>query len=52
MSHIRLLAILWIFVQKAKAGKTMRALSDDPVGASVVGIYPEKIIMVSVKLVF
>jgi branched-chain amino acid transport system permease protein len=44
---ILLLIILWIFVQKAKSGKAMRAVADDPVGASVVGIYPEKIIMVS-----
>jgi len=41
---IILFAILWLFIQRAKLGKAMRAVSDDPVGASVVGIYPEKII--------
>jgi branched-chain amino acid transport system permease protein len=38
---------LWLFIQKTKLGKAMRAVADDPVGASVVGIYPEKIILVS-----
>lgn len=39
--------ILWLFVQKSKLGKAMRAVSDDPIAASVVGIYPEKIIFAS-----
>jgi len=39
-----LLVILWIFIQKSKLGKAIRAVSDDPIAASVVGIYPEKII--------
>jgi len=38
---------LWLFIQKTKLGKAMRAVSDDPVGASVVGIHPEKIIFAS-----
>lgn len=38
---------LWIFIQKTKLGKAMRAVSDDPIAASVVGINPEKIIMIS-----
>jgi len=38
--------LLWIFIQKTKFGKAIRAVSDDPVGASVVGINPEKIIMI------
>lgn len=35
---------LWFFIQRTKLGKAMRAVSDDPMAASVVGIYPEKII--------
>lgn len=42
-----LLAALWLFIQRAKLGKAMRAVSDDPIAASVVGIYPERIILVS-----
>ncbi|MFB3897637.1 MAG: branched-chain amino acid ABC transporter permease [bacterium] len=38
---------LSVFVQKTKLGKAMRAVSDDPIAASVVGIYPEKIIFAS-----
>lgn len=40
-----LLAALWIFIQRTRLGKAMRAVADDPVAASVVGINPEKIIM-------
>ncbi len=36
-----LMFLLWLFIQKTKMGKAMRAVADDPVGASVVGIYPE-----------
>jgi len=42
-----LFAILWLFVQRTKLGKAMRAVSDDPLAASVVGIYPEKTIFAS-----
>lgn len=42
-----LLVILWLFIQKTKLGKAMRAVSDDPTAASVVGIYPEKTIISS-----
>lgn len=35
---------LWLFIQRTKLGKAMRAVSDDRVAASVVGINPEKII--------
>ena len=38
---------LWIFIHKMKLGKAMRAVSDDPIAASVVGINPEKIITAS-----
>ncbi len=39
--------ILWLFIQRAKLGKAMRAVSDDQLAASVVGIYPEKTIFAS-----
>lgn len=39
--------ILWLFIQKTKIGKAMRAVSDDTIAATVVGIYPEKIITYS-----
>ena len=44
---IILMILLWVFIQKAKLGKAMRAVSDDPIGANVVGINPEKIITIS-----
>lgn len=43
-----LLAIaLWLFIQRTKLGKAIRAVSDDPIAASVVGIYPERTIFAS-----
>jgi branched-chain amino acid transport system permease protein len=42
-----LLAVLWGFVKFTKLGKSMRAVSDDPVAASVVGINPDKTILAS-----
>lgn len=45
-----LMILLWIFIQKTKLGKAMRAVSDDPIAANVVGINPEKIIMTSFVL--
>jgi branched-chain amino acid transport system permease protein len=36
---------LWVFMQKAKLGKAMRAVADDRLAASVVGINPERIIL-------
>ena len=44
---IFLMIILWLFIQKTKLGKAMRAVSDDPVAANVVGINPERIILTS-----
>jgi len=41
------LGVLWLFIQRTTLGKAMRAVSDDPVAASVVGINPEKTILVS-----
>ncbi|MBI1979446.1 MAG: branched-chain amino acid ABC transporter permease [Elusimicrobia bacterium] len=42
---IVLMFAFWLFVQKTKMGKAMRAVADDPIGASVVGIYPENTIL-------
>lgn len=42
---VALMLVLWLFIQKTKMGKAMRAVADDPVGASVVGINPEKTIL-------
>jgi len=44
------MVLLWFFIQKTRLGKAMRAVSDDPVAANVVGINPEKIIMGSFAL--
>lgn len=44
---IVLMILLWLFIQKTKLGKAMRAVSDDPIAAKVVGINPEKIIRTS-----
>ena len=40
-------AVLWLFIQRSRFGKAIRAVSDDPIAASVVGIPSEKIIFVS-----
>lgn len=40
-----LLVILWSIVDKTKIGKAIRAVAEDPIGASVSGIYPERIIL-------
>ncbi len=40
-----LFVTLWLFVKKTKLGKAMRAVADDPLAASVVGINPERIIL-------
>lgn len=40
-----LCAALWLFIQKTRLGKAMRAVADDPLAASVVGINPERIIL-------
>lgn len=44
---IVLMILLWLFIMKTKLGKAMRAVSDDAVAASVVGINPDKIILVA-----
>jgi len=35
----------WLFIQKTKLGKAIRAVADDPIGARVVGINSEKVIL-------
>ncbi|MBM4140395.1 MAG: branched-chain amino acid ABC transporter permease [Nitrospira sp.] len=42
-----LLVVLWLFIQRTKLGKAMRAVADDPIAANVVGINPERIILTS-----
>lgn len=42
-----LLAILWLFIQRTRLGKAMRAVSDDPIAANVVGINPDRTIVSS-----
>jgi branched-chain amino acid transport system permease protein len=42
-----LLVVCWGFIKYTKLGKAMRAVSDDPIAANVVGINPERIILVS-----
>jgi branched-chain amino acid transport system permease protein len=44
---VLLFIALWLFIQKTKLGKAMRAVADDPIAASVVGIHPEKIVFAS-----
>ena len=44
---IVLMIFLWLFIQKTKLGKAMRAVADDPVAANVVGINPERMIRTS-----
>lgn len=46
-TSIILMIFLWLFIQKTKLGKAMRAVADDPIAANVVGINPEKIIRTS-----
>ena len=42
-----LMILLWLFIQRTKLGKAMRAVADDPIAANVVGINPERIILTS-----
>jgi len=47
VSSLVLFFLCWLFVQKTKYGRAIRAVSDDPIGAKVVGINSEKIIMIT-----
>lgn len=40
-----LFLLSWLFIQKSKLGKAIRAVSDDPVGARIVGINSQKVIL-------
>ncbi len=44
---IVLLAALWVFLQRTKLGTATRAVADDPMAADIVGINPQRIIMVA-----
>jgi len=45
-----LFLLAWLFIQKSKLGKAIRAVSDDAIGARVVGINSEKIILAAFAL--
>ncbi len=47
VSSLVLFFLCWLFIQKTKFGNAIRAVSDDPIGARVVGINSEKIIMIA-----
>ena len=45
VASLVLFILTWLFIQKTKLGKVIRAVSDDPIAARVVGINSEKIIL-------
>ena len=47
VSSLVLFLLCWRFIQKTKLGKAIRAVSDDPIGARLIGINSEKIIMIA-----
>jgi branched-chain amino acid transport system permease protein len=47
VSSLVLFFICWHFIQRTKFGKAIRAVSDDTIGARVVGINSEKIILIA-----
>lgn len=47
VTSIILMILIWLFIKKTKLGKAMRAVADDPAAASLVGINPERIIILS-----
>lgn len=44
---LALFILCWLFIKKTKLGKAIRAVADDPIGARVVGINSEKVILAS-----
>lgn len=44
VASLILFILAWLFIQKTKLGKAIRAVADDTIGARVVGINSEKII--------
>ena len=47
VSSLVLSFLCWLFIQRTKFGKAIRAVSDDPIGARIVGINSEKIILIA-----
>ena len=47
VTSLVLTGAVWLFVNKTRFGKSMRAVADDPLAANVVGISPEWVILVS-----
>lgn len=45
VSSLVLFFLTWLFIQKSKLGNAIRAVSDDSIGARVVGINSEKVIL-------
>jgi len=45
IASLTIFFLCWLFIQKTKLGKAVRAVSDDPIGARVVGINSEKVIL-------
>ena len=45
VASLIIFAALWVIVEKTRIGKAIRAVADDPIGASVSGIYSEKVIL-------
>jgi len=45
VASLALFVLGWLFIQRTKLGKAIRAVSDDPIGARVVGINSEKVIL-------
>jgi branched-chain amino acid transport system permease protein len=45
VASLVLFLLAWLFIQKTKLGRAIRAVADDPVGARVVGINSGKIVM-------
>lgn len=44
-ASLALFVVSWVIIDRTKMGQAIRAVADDPIGASVSGIYPEKIIL-------
>ena len=47
VASLILVALLWLFTQRTKLGKAIRAVSDDRLAASTVGINPDRVILSS-----
>jgi branched-chain amino acid transport system permease protein len=47
VASVTLYLVLFLFSKNTKIGKSMRAVADDPIAASIVGINPERTIAIS-----